>query len=189
MVFRLKTKPDDLLQSLRRCLCGDFGRVTEDAAPKEETDGKDFRLTSQSLKEIVAFDRLCFPNDFWQQEDWENLLEDECAIYYALLDGEQIVAGLFLYNWQGKRDYVKIMKSCSPSKIRKQGLGERLLRHAEREMRQLEMTKFCGETRASSNHAMQRLFTRCGYRLEWVEENYYQHPDESAYKYILQIRS
>lgn len=47
------------------------------------------------------------------------------------------------------------------------------------------MTKFCGETRASNN-AMQRLFTRCGYRLEWVEENYYQYPDESAYKYILQ---
>ena len=55
----------------------------------------------------------------------------------------------------------------------------------QQEMRQLGMTKFCGETRAS-NHAMQWLFTRCGYRLEWMEENYYQHPDESAYKYILQ---
>lgn len=113
------------------------------------------------------------------------MLKDECAIYYALLDGEQIVAGLFLYNWQGKRDYVKIMSLAVHPKYRKQGLGERLLRHAEREMRQLGMTKFCGETRASNN-AMQRLFTRCGYRLEWVEENYYQHPDESAYKYILQ---
>ena len=70
---------------------------------------KIFRLGKESLKEIVAFDCLCFPNDFWRQEDWENLLKDECAIYYALLDGEQIVAGLFLYNWQGKRDYVKIM--------------------------------------------------------------------------------
>ena len=57
------------------------------------------RLGKESLKEIVAFDCLCFPTDFWQQEDWENLLKDECAIYYALLDGEQIVAGLFLYNW------------------------------------------------------------------------------------------
>ena len=146
---------------------------------------KIFRLGKESLKEIVAFDCLCFPNDFWRQEDWENLLKDECAIYYALLDGEQIVAGLFLYNWQGKRDYVKIMSLAVHPTYRKQGLGERLLRHAEREMRQLGMTKFCGETRASNN-AMQRLFTRCGYRLEWVEENYYQHPDESAYKYILQ---
>ena len=67
------------------------------------------RLGKESLKEIVAFDCLCFPTDFWQQEDWENLLKDERAIYYALLDGEQIVAGLFLYNWQGNRDYVKIM--------------------------------------------------------------------------------
>ena len=62
------------------------------------------RLGKESLKEIVAFDCLCFSTDFWQQEDWENLLKDERAIYYALLNGEQIVAGLFLYNWQGKRD-------------------------------------------------------------------------------------
>ena len=107
------------------------------------------KLGKESLKEIVAFDCLCFPTDFWQQEDWENLLKDERAIYYALLDGEQIVAGLFLYNWQGKRDYVKIMSLAVHPKYRKQGLGERLLRHAEREMRQLGMTKFCGETRAS----------------------------------------
>lgn len=143
------------------------------------------RLGRESLKEIVAFDCLCFPSDFWQQEDWENLLKDERAIYYALLDGEQIVAGLFVYNWQGKRDYVKIMSLAVDQNRRRQGLGERLLRHVEQEMRQLGMTKFCGETRAS-NDAMQRLFTRCGYRLEWVEENYYQHPDESAYKYTLQ---
>ncbi len=113
------------------------------------------------------------------------MLKDERAIYYALLDGEQIVAGLFLYNWQGNRDYVKIMSLAVDPNWRRQGLGERLLRYAEQEMRQFGMTKFCGETRAS-NDAMQRLFTRCGYRLEWVEENYYQHPDESAYKYILQ---
>ena len=91
------------------------------------------RLGKESLKEIVAFDCLCFPTDFWRQEDWENLLKDECAIYYALLDGEQIVAGLFLYNWQGKRDYVKIMSLAVHPKYRKQGLGERLLRHAEQE--------------------------------------------------------
>lgn len=81
------------------------------------------RLGKESLKEIVAFDCLCFPTDFWQQEDWENLLKDERAIYYALLDGEQIVAGLFLYNWQGKRDYVKIMSLAVHPKYRQAGLG------------------------------------------------------------------
>lgn len=81
------------------------------------------RLGKESLKEIVAFDCLCFPTDFWQQEDWENLLKDERAIYYALLDGEQIVAGLFLYNWQGKRDYVKIMNFASGPKLAQTGLG------------------------------------------------------------------
>lgn len=29
---------------------------------------KIFRLGKESLKEIVAFDCLCFPNDFWRQE-------------------------------------------------------------------------------------------------------------------------
>ena len=35
------------------------------------------RLTLSEYDAIVAFDRLCFPEDHWTEEDWRELLADE----------------------------------------------------------------------------------------------------------------
>ena len=115
------------------------------------------KLGTERIQEIIEFDHLCFPNDFWKEEDWESLLRDERAIYYALLDDGRIVGDLFLYNWQGEQDYVKLMHISVHPDYRKQGLGERLMTHAQQEMKELGMGRFRGETRAS-NLPMQRLF-------------------------------
>ena len=63
------------------------------------------RLTLSEYDAIVAFDRLCFPEDHWTEEDWRELLADERAVYLALLDDGRIVGDVFVYNWQGERDY------------------------------------------------------------------------------------
>lgn len=45
------------------------------------------RLNKNDLPEIIAFNRRCFsPGDRWSGEDWTELLEDERAHYYALLE-------------------------------------------------------------------------------------------------------
>lgn len=142
------------------------------------------RLTTESFSSILAFDRLCFPTDYWKEADWKELLDDERAIYYALLDGERIIGDVFIYNWKGERDYVKIMNLAVHPDYRKQGLARRLLNHAASEMQQIGMLRFCGETRAS-NTAMQRVFEDCGYSLRTIEADYYDHPSECAYKYVL----
>ena len=49
------------------------------------------RLTLSVYDAIVAFDRLCFPQDHWTEEDWRELLADERAVYLALLDDGRIV--------------------------------------------------------------------------------------------------
>ena len=68
------------------------------------------RLNKNDLPEIIAFNRRCFsPGDRWSGEDWTELLEDERAHYYALLENGQIVGNMFLYDWQGERDFLKIM--------------------------------------------------------------------------------
>ena len=144
------------------------------------------RLNVQSMEKIIAFDKLCFPTDFWKEEDWKELLEDERAVYYAAMDGERIAGDVFIYNWKGEQDYVKIMNVAVHPEYRRQGLAQRLLNHVTDEMRKVDMKRFCGETRAS-NQAMQRTFEACGYRLNRVEEGYYQNPDESAFKYVLQL--
>ena len=29
------------------------------------------KLGTERMQEIIEFDHLCFPNDFWKEEDWE----------------------------------------------------------------------------------------------------------------------
>lgn len=144
------------------------------------------RLHDDRILSIVEFDKLCFPTDHWTEADWKDLLQDERAIYYAILDGDDIVGDIFLYNWKNERDYIKIMNLAVHPDYRRQGLARRLLDHAATEMEQIGMTCFRGETRAS-NRAMQTVFERCGYVLDHAEEHYYDHPVENAYKYVLQL--
>ena len=144
------------------------------------------RLYADRMAEIIAFDKYCFPTDFWKEEDWKELLEDERAIYYALLDGETLVGNVFIYNWKGEHDYIKIMNVAVHEDYRRRGFAQMLLNRVKDDMLQLDMHRFCGETRAT-NKAMQAAFESCGYVLNTVEENYYDHPAESAYKYVLQV--
>lgn len=143
-------------------------------------------LGLEYYSKIVAFDKLCFPTDYWKEEDWQDLLSDEKSVYYAFLDGEKLVGDVFIYNWKGEKDYVKIMNVAVHPDYRKQGLAHKLLDHVTKEMEKLDMKRFCGETR-SSNKPMQKVFEDCGYKLDKIEEDYYQNPAESAYKYVLQL--
>lgn len=144
------------------------------------------QLYEDRIDPIMEFDKACFPTDHWKENDWRELLADPRAIYYALVDGEKIVGNIFIYNWKGERDYIKIMNLAVHKDYRNQGLAQKMLNHVSSAMRLLDMRRFCGETRAS-NKAMQSAFERCGYVLRTVEEGYFDHPAESAYKYILEL--
>lgn len=144
------------------------------------------QLHSEHLEAVMAFDRLCFPTDFWKPEDWKDLMADERSVYYALFDETLLIGDVFIYNWKGEKDYIKIMNLAVHPAYRNQGLAQKLLNHVTDEMSKIGMKRFCGETR-SSNKGMQAVFEHCGYRLDRTEENYYQNPLESAYKYVLQL--
>ena len=117
-------------------------------------------------------------------QSYNELLEDERAHYYALLENGQIVGNMFLYDWQGERDFLKIMNLGVAPDRRGQGLACRLLEKAAEELKASMLMRCCGETR-ESNLAMRRVFERCGYRLNKTEESYYENPTESACKYVL----
>lgn len=91
---------------------------------------------------------------------------------------------MFLYDWQGERDFLKIMNLGIHPDHRGRGLACRLLQKAAEELKASMLTRCCGETR-ESNLAMRRVFERCGYRLNKTEESYYENPTESACKYVL----
>ena len=141
-------------------------------------------LKADSIAEITAFDRLCFPLEYWKEADWRELLNDPRAVYYAVRDGGKIIGDVFIYNWQGEDDYVKIMNLAVHPDYRGLGIAHRLLSHVTEELSKSGMKRFCGDTRAS-NHAMQKVFSDCGYRFECVKEHYFENPAEDGYKYLL----
>ena len=143
-------------------------------------------LSTESEDALIDFNRLCFPTDYWKKEDWHELLADPRAILYALTDGEKILGEVFIYNWQGEYDYVKIMNLAVHPDCRGRGYAHMLLRHVTAEMTKLGMKRFCAETRAS-NTAMQKVFDGCGYRLNRIEEGCFENPPESAWKYVLEV--
>lgn len=143
-------------------------------------------MTYENVQALIEFNRLCFPKDYWKEEDWHELLEDPRAVYYAFVDGEKLAGSVFIYNWQGEADYVKIMNLSVSPEYRGMGLAHRLLDHVAETYKALGMKRFCGETR-SDNFAMQKVFEDCGYHLNKIEEDYYSDPPGSAYKYVLEL--
>lgn len=143
-------------------------------------------LGHEKATQLIEFNKLCFPLDSWKDEDWHDLLCDPRAIYFAMLSGEKLIGNVFVYNWQGEDNYVKIMNLSVHPDHRGRGLAHTLLNHVTAEMQKIGLTRFCGETRAT-NFAMQRVFEECGYRLNKIEDGYFDAPSESAYKYVLEL--
>lgn len=143
-------------------------------------------LTEKHAAEMIAFHHLCFPTDAWKDEDWDELLCDPRAVYYALTEGGRIVGNVYIYNWQGEDDYVKIMNLAVHPDHRGRGYAHLLLNHVTQELSALGMKRFCAETRAS-NKAMQKVFADCGYRFRKEEDVGFAHPKENGYKYILEL--
>ena len=147
------------------------------------------RLTLSEYDAIVAFDRLCFPQDHWTEEDWRELLADERAVYLALLDDGRIVGDVLLEAYGGR--IVNIHPSLLPA-FRGAHAIEQAMEYGVKVFGATELLqaaglpRICGETRLS-NEAMRRTFAACGYRLTRIEEAYYDHPPESACKYERQL--
>lgn len=144
------------------------------------------RLTLSEYDAIVAFDRLCFPQDHWTEEDWRELLADERAVYLALLDDGRIVGDVFVYNWQGERDYGKIMNLAVHPAYRGRRLAAGLLRAAT-ELLQAAGLRGSAARRVSRMRPCAAHSPPAGYRLTRIEEAYYDHPPESACKYERQF--
>ena len=119
----------------------------------------------------------------WKKEDWIELLNDKRTTYYAIVIGERIIGNVFTYNWEGERDFLKIMNIAVDPEYRRQGIATKLMGYVMEEFNTSTLVKICAETR-ESNIAMQKVFEKCGYDFYKVEPNCYSNPDENGFKYV-----
>ncbi len=150
-------------------------------------DGISIRvMTAENKTELIDFMALCFPADLWKEEDWDDLLNDPRAVYFALRDDGKLIGNVFIYDWQGEYDYVKIMNLAVHPAYRGRGLAHLLLNHVTEVYSKRGMKRFCAETRAT-NYVMQKVFGDCGYKFTREEENVFENPPGNAYKYELKL--
>lgn len=135
----------------------------------------------KTFHEILAFDRLCFPMDYWKEEDWAELLKDEKTILYTRRDNEKLIGLLAIYD-HGPKSYVKIMTLAVHPKHRGKGLAASLMEEMHRDMDDKGRARYIGETRRS-NQSMRQLFERLGYTPWAIVPLYYTNPIETAIKY------
>lgn len=61
-----------------------------------------------------------------------------------MTDGDKLIGNVFIYNWKGERDYVKIMNVSVHPDYRNRGVAGLLLDHVTEEMVRDGMRFFCG---------------------------------------------
>ncbi len=144
------------------------------------------RLTLKDLDDIYNFEIICFPNDYTKLDDWIELLEDERTFVFAFKENNIIKANISIYNWKGKNNYIKIMSIGTHPDYRNKGYAHMLMQYIIDEMLKDDMHIFKAETR-ESNIKMQKVFKDFGFKVIKKEEEYYDNPIETAYKYSLEI--
>lgn len=143
------------------------------------------RLTIKDIDEVCKFDAICFPDDSTKLEDWIELMNDERTSVFAILENDVIKANISIYNWKGENDYTKIMFIGTHPDHRNKGYARQLMQYTIDEMLKDDMHIFKGETR-ESNIKMQSLFEEFGYKIEFKVDDYYDTPNETAYRYSLE---
>lgn len=140
----------------------------------------------EAKEELMAFDLLAFPSDPFEEEAWNELLADKRTHTFIIREEEQIVSFISVYDWNGEKDYVKIMTIGTHPQKRQQGYASILMQYVIDKFSQEGMYRFLGETRVS-NKPMQHVFENFGFKQLRIEKDYYDRPDEDGLKYGLEI--
>lgn len=114
------------------------------------------KLGVEDKKIILELEKLCFPNDRWSQEDWDDLLSDERATYYGLMDQDKLVGNVFTYNWKGEMDYIKIMNLSVHPDYRGNGHAHNLMVMVKEELESSQLKRICAGGRVVGERCIKK---------------------------------
>lgn len=132
-------------------------------------------LDKSYLSKVVALEQKCF-SDPWTKEMFEHELESALAVYFAALDGEDVVgyAGMWKVLDEGHITNIAV----SPCH-RQKGIGTLLLKRLADEAKSLGILLLMLEVR-KSNEAAKRLYSANGFVPVGVRKEYYSDNHEDA---------
>jgi [ribosomal protein S18]-alanine N-acetyltransferase len=137
----------------------------------------------QDIDEVMEIERLSFKAPWTRQVFLEELQRDWAHLDVVRERGGAVVA--FLNHWL-VRDEVHILNLAAHPDYRRQGHGERLMRHVVEFARAHRCRVITLEVRRS-NHAAIHLYRRFGFRAVGVRPNYYAEDGEDAIVMLLDL--
>jgi ribosomal-protein-alanine N-acetyltransferase len=132
---------------------------------------------AEDLDAVVALEAASFSNP-WTRAMLERELEPPTAarVYVLRLPGVRVAAFCSCWVVGGELHVNTIAVDAG---LRRQGLGNALMRHVLREVEDEGVTRATLEVRPSNVPAL-RLYERLGFAVAAVRPRYYTHPEEDA---------
>jgi len=141
-------------------------------------------LNIDEIEQIVMLEKVCFPSDCYTKKTFKKMMNDVRTLVLGIKEDEKLVAMMFLYDWKGEKEFLKIINIAVHPDFRNNQYATKLIQHSVDVMRESNLRKIKSETR-QSNFAMQRVFKNCGFTKELEVEEYYTKPVETAYIFVL----
>ncbi|MBP8614198.1 MAG: ribosomal protein S18-alanine N-acetyltransferase [Firmicutes bacterium] len=133
-------------------------------------------MTPKDLDEVLAIESQSYPTP-WSRRAFESELRDNVYAHYFVARHEDQIVGYF--GMWIILDEAHITNIAVSPKMRRQGIGEQMLRFAFDKARELGASRMTLEVRVS-NHQAQNLYRKLGFVERGIRKGYYTDTNEDA---------
>lgn len=139
-------------------------------------------LNIKYIQQMVEIETLCFSSS-WSFDSFNSELENPFAIYFLILDNENICGYIGAHNILGECYITNI--AVHPS-YRKKGIANRLL-SALINFAQVENCLFITLEVRTQNHPAISLYKKHNFKISGMRKNFYTLPTDDAYIMTLEV--
>lgn len=133
-------------------------------------------MEMSDLDQVCAIEQAVF-SDPWSREGFaESLGSGQAILLTAVSEAQKVVGYCCLYCALDEGEIVNVAVSET---FRKQGIGERMVRHLMQAGTKRGAKNFYLEVRAG-NQPAQRLYEKLGFKTVGIRKNFYEKPVENA---------
>lgn len=132
-------------------------------------------LEKNYIDNCVLLEKQCFSLP-WTKEQFLESLENSFSIFLMATIKTQFAGYIGLYLIA---DEAQILNLAVKEQFRKKGIGEALIKKAEKNAKQKGANKLFLEVRVSNKNAI-NLYEKCGFSKDGIRKNFYENPSEDA---------
>ncbi len=134
------------------------------------------KMTPRDLDEVLSIERQSYPTP-WSRHAFNSELTANIYAHYFTARIEGALVGYF--GMWVFFDEAHITNIAVHPQLRRQGIGEQMLKFAFEKAKQLSATKMTLEVRLS-NHGAQNLYRKLGFEDRGIRKGYYTDTNEDA---------